>query len=450
MVMCAQQVESNVTLILGMGVTGISCARFLSQKGELLRIADSREKPPMLTEVQQQFAGNDLHTGAFRPELLDNVNRIMLSPGLSLAHPFVQLALHREIEVIGDIELFARYVTKPVIAITGSNGKSTVTTLLGRMLRHTGLEAAVGGNLGTAALDLLPQAADVYVLELSSFQLETTSSLKPAVAAVLNVSEDHMDRYHDLTAYAASKARVFNNAACCVINRDDALVSSMSPAKRASLIGFTRHEPVENEFGLMTDNKREWLCYGESHLIAVDQLKLIGAHNLMNALAALALAKGFGVALEHTLPALRDFTGLEHRCQWVTEHNGIRWINDSKATNTGAAKAAIESMPGKVVMIGGGDGKGADFGVLRSSVKDKVRAAVLLGRDAQRMVQALRDVTSCYLVNDMQDAVLKASELAKPGDTVLLAPACASLDMFANYMERGEVFTRCVLERVNT
>ncbi|MBN1378468.1 MAG: UDP-N-acetylmuramoyl-L-alanine--D-glutamate ligase [Gammaproteobacteria bacterium] len=447
--MCAQQFEAKVTLIVGMGVTGMSCARYLQQQDVVLRIVDSREQPPMWADVRSQFADCELHAGAFTSKLLTNVNRILLSPGVALAEPLIQTAMQRGIEVIGDIELFARNVKKPVIAITGSNGKSTVTTLLGEMFEAAGLSVAVGGNLGIPALDLLGEKdPDVFILELSSFQLETTTSLKTAVSVVLNVSEDHMDRYPGLAAYAESKSRVYSRSRCCVINRDDVCVSSMPFDNKAQRIYFTKNAPSENEFGLRKVNSDTFLCYGSTKLIAADELKLIGQHNLLNALAALALTKGFGIEIEKTLPALKRFTGLAHRCQWVIEHNNVRWINDSKATNVGAAQVAIESMPGTVVLIAGGDGKDADFSPLRSSIKNKVRAVVLLGKDAARMQEVLHDITECHRVDDLQTAVIRANELAQAGDTVLLAPACASLDMFKNYMQRGELFTRYVQDLV--
>lgn len=449
--MCAQQLAPEITLILGMGVTGISCARYLQAQGVSLRIADSREQPPKWADVQQQFADCDLHTGEFKPEQLMNVNRVLLSPGISLAHSFVQLAMQRGIEVIGDIELFAQHVTKPVIAITGSNGKSTVTTLLGEMLESAGLNVAVGGNLGTPALDLLTDKdPDMFVLELSSFQLDTTKSLRPVASVVLNVSEDHMDRYPDLAAYTESKSSIYRQSSCCVMNKDDTLVSAMPVADHAAKIYFTKSQPYRDEFGLCTESGAVWLCHGDTKLIAASELKLIGEHNLLNALAALALAKGTGVELKNTLPALRRFTGLPHRCQWVAERNDVRWVNDSKATNVGAAEAAIRSVPGTIVLIAGGDGKGADFDALRAAVAGKVRAVVLLGKDAERMQRSLDDITECHRVDDLQTAVRQAGNLAHTGDTVLLAPACASLDMFKNYIERGEIFTRCVLELVNT
>lgn len=445
--MCAEKLDSPATLILGMGVTGLSCARFLAARGAGFVMADSRARPPAYETLSREFADRALYAGALEADLLNGIDRLLLSPGIAPSDPFVQLAERRGIEVIGDIELFARHVNAPVIAITGSNGKSTVTSLLARLLGDAGLNVPAGGNLGTAALDLLREPApDAYLLELSSFQLELTDSLAPSVATVLNVSEDHMDRYPDVRAYAAVKARVLHNARCRVVNRDEPELQSMSPAGGATVLSFGSDMPAEGHFGLRDRRGEPWLAYGRRPLLAARGLKLVGRHNWLNALAALALAKGFGLDPEGLLSGLSDFTGLPHRCQWVAESDGIRWIDDSKATNVGAARSAIASMPGPVILIAGGDGKGADFSALREAVADKVRATVLLGRDAARLEAALDQVTVNHRAADMPAAVERAAELARPGDTVLLAPACASLDMFSDYSERGEVFSRCVRE----
>lgn len=450
MTMCAAETfEDRATLVLGMGVTGVSCARFLRRQGAAFALADTRAEPPGYASLEREFADCALHTGEPDPAVLDGIDRLLLSPGIARGHPFVQQAEARGIEVIGDIELFARHANAPVIAVTGSNGKSTVTALLAALLEHAGLNAPAGGNLGTPALDLLQTPPpDAYVLELSSFQLESTDSLAPAAAAVLNVSEDHMDRYPDLSAYAAAKARIYRQAGCRVVNRDDPAVRAMSGADETAVITFGADDPPDGHFGLRDYGGEPWLVRGRHPLLAVDALKLVGRHNWSNALAALALARGFGIEPERLIGRLADFAGLPHRCQWVAESGGVRWINDSKATNVGAARAAIASMPGAVILIAGGDGKGADFRALREAVSDKVRAALLLGRDAPALASALQDVTECRSVGDMETAVAGAAGLARPGDTVLLAPACASLDMFRDYTERGEVFARCVREAV--
>ncbi len=449
MTMCARQIESAVTLIVGMGITGLSCARHLKRRGERFRVVDSRRQPPGWPEIQNEFIDSEFITGEFSPDLLSGVDRVLLSPGVSLSHPFIQLAKQQNIEVIGDIELFAREVNKPVIAITGSNGKSTVTTLLGSMLQTAGIKAVVGGNLGTPALELLQEKeADVYVLELSSFQLETTSSLRLEVSVVLNISEDHMDRYVDLADYIDSKAGIYKGSSYCVVNCDDRHVLSMKRASNANEIGFTQNKPAANQFGLINEEDQYWLCYGQNKLINANELKIIGKHNLLNALAALALAKGFGIEPVATLPALRSFSGLPHRCQWVAERNNVRWINDSKATNVGAAQAAIESFAGRIILIAGGDGKGADFKALGNIARNKLRAAVLFGKDAPGLQRVLSDICDCHVVEDLRSTVSRSASLAQEGDTVLLAPACASFDMFKNYMERGEEFVRCVQEIV--
>lgn len=444
-----KQPEQAATLVVGMGVTGLSCARFLTRQGVALRLVDDRETPPLLETFRQEFVGSDIRLGRFDEAALQGIDTLLLSPGVSRQHPFVQLALQRRIEVIGDIELFARFVNAPVIGITGSNGKSTVTTLVGELLAQAGKTAQVGGNLGTPALDLLQSPPpDFYVLELSSFQLESTESLAPEAAVILNISPDHMDRYTDVSAYAGSKARIYRHARHVIVNKDDPAVAAIAANFPGPHIAFTAQPPAVGEFGLVERNGEVFLAHGEQLLIVAGELRLEGGHNLANALAALALVCAAGVSPYQVLPALRNFAGLPHRCQWVAEYNGVRWINDSKATNIGAAAAAVGSMPGSIVLIGGGDGKGADFAALRETVRGKVKAAVLLGKDAPLLETALRDVTTCVRVADMQAAVERAAALAEPGDTVLLAPACASLDMYTNYMARGDDFSRCTLRLI--
>lgn len=443
-----KQLKQPEVLVVGMGITGLSCARFLARRDVSLRLIDDRHAPPLLDTFRKEFADIDIHLGRFDEAALHDITTLLLSPGVSRQHPFVQLALQRNIEVIGDIELFARHVNAPVIAITGSNGKSTVTTLVGELLKHAGKNVRVGGNLGTAALDLLQNSMtnshgpDFYVLELSSFQLESTESLAPRAAVILNVSADHMDRYADIEAYAASKARIYRRAEHVIVNKDDAVVAAIAKSSPGRRTAFTIHTPGEDEFGLIEKGDNVFLALGDQLLIAAGELRLEGRHNWANALAALALVQSAGISVNQVLPALRDFAGLPHRCQWVAEYDNVRWINDSKATNIGAASAAIGSMPGSIVLIAGGDGKGADFSELRDTVKGKVKAAVLLGRDAALLEAALRDVTTCVRAENMQAAVEQAAGLATPGDTVLLAPACASLDMYTNYMARGDDFSR--------
>lgn len=345
----------------------------------------------------------------------------------------------------GDIELFARHAKAPIVAITGSNAKSTVTTLVGDMARAAGKRVAVGGNLGTPALDLLADDIELYVMELSSFQLETTERLNAEVATVLNVSEDHMDRYADMQAYHLAKHRIFRGARQVVVNRGDAL-SRPLVADQLPCWSFGLNKPDFKAFGLIEEDGEKYLAYQFEKLMPVRELKVRGAHNQANALAALALGHAVGLPFESMLAALREFTGLAHRCQWVRELRGVAYYDDSKATNVGAALAAIEGLgadiDGKLVLIAGGDGKGADFSGLTAPVARYCRAVVLLGRDAELIAAALGDAVPLVRVKTLDEAVQRCAELAREGDAVLLSPACASLDMFKNFEERGRLFAQ--------
>jgi UDP-N-acetylmuramoylalanine--D-glutamate ligase len=347
----------------------------------------------------------------------------------------------------GDIDLFARQAKAPIIAITGSNAKSTVTTLVGEMARAAGKKVAVGGNLGTPALDLLADDVELYVMELSSFQLETTHSLNAEVATCLNVSEDHMDRYSDMQAYHLAKHRIFRGARQVVVNRDDAL-SRPLVADQLPCWSFGLGKPDFKGFGLLDVDGEKWLAFQFEPLLPVRQLKIRGAHNQSNALAALALGHAAGLPFAPMLEALKNFAGLPHRCQWVGEVSGAGYYDDSKATNVGAALAAIEGLgadiSGKLLLIAGGDGKGADFSALRGPVGQFCRAVVLLGRDAGRLAETLGDAAPQVRVGSLDEAVQQCARLARPGDAVLLSPACASLDMFRNFEERGRLFARAV------
>ncbi len=347
--------------------------------------------------------------------------------------------------------MFAQTARAPVAAITGSNGKSTVTTLLGEMARHAGRDARVGGNLGTPALDLLEASEpDLYVLELSSFQLETTYSLNAAAATVLNLTPDHMDRYRDLAEYAAAKQRVYRGAGVLIINRDDPIVAAMAERQR-TCVGFTLHEPKEGDFGVRSVQGEPWLARGKENLLCAGALRIKGNHNIANALAALALGAAVGLPLRAMLEALTQFKGLPHRSEWVAEQDGVAWYNDSKGTNVGATLAALSGLgatlgAGNIVLIAGGDGKNADFSILRAAVQKYARAVVLIGRDAPMLARALRNTVPMISAADMKDAVRKARAAAQSGDAVLLSPACASFDMFSGYEERGRVFSAAVLE----
>ena len=434
---------SGRVLVVGLGVTGISCVRLLRSLGVNVAVADTRDCPPGLAEIRTQYPELPLFMGAQGPQGLRSADLLLVSPGLPLSDPLLAGAVSRGVPVWGDIELFARLVSAPVVAITGSNGKSTVTTLLGKMLVRAGMPARVGGNLGTAALDLIDADARFYVLELSSFQLETTSSLDAAVAAVLNVSADHLDRYTDIDDYAAAKARVYRGHGVQVINRDDARVSAMALAGRPQT-GFSLGRPRGEDFGIASRAGVEWMVREGEWLMRSDELALRGRHNLANALAALALGDALRLPCAAMIEALRTFQGLPHRCQLVREFNGIRFFDDSKGTNVAASVAAIQGLPGTLVLIAGGLAKGQDLLPLRAALAGRARAAVLIGADARQMATALGDCCEVHHAVDMAQAVTVATRLAHSGDSVLLSPACSSLDMFRDFAERGRVFTTLV------
>lgn len=434
-------------LIVGLGKTGLSCARFLAARGVEVAITDTRPQPPELDTLQRELPDVALFLNGFDDKVFASADELVLSPGVSMQEPVIQQAIARGVPVLGDIELFARTAQAPVIAITGSNGKSTVTTLVGIMAREAGLDMRVGGNLGTPALDLLEEhEPDGYVLELSSFQLETTASLCARAAVVLNVSLDHMDRYAGLEQYAAAKQRVYRGDGVMVLNADDPCVMKMQqPGRR--VIRFTLHEPQADEYGVRASEGELWLCRGADKLLPQSAMKIKGLHNVANALAALALGEASGFEQQAMLRALGEFPGLAHRTQWVAEQGGVCWYNDSKATNVGATVAAVAGLSaagGKLVLIAGGDGKGADFSPLRGVLQGVVRSVVLMGRDAPLLEQALQGSVPLLHAADMRDAVRQAYAVAQPGDTVLLSPACASLDMYRNYEERGADFIHAV------
>lgn len=438
------------TVIVGLGLTGLSCARFLAARGVDFAITDSRENPPGLAELQQNYPDTPTRCGELDADLILRSRQCLVSPGISIRHPLLIRAAQTGVEVIGDIELFARTIKAPVIAVTGANGKSTVTTLVYEMARACGMDVRAGGNLGTPALDLImDHEPDLYVLELSSFQLETTHSLNPVAATVLNISEDHMDRYSGLADYAVAKARIFAGDGVMVLNADDPAVAGMSQSGR-QVTHFTLRQPAQNEFGTRQDQGQEWLAFGEQTLMPASDMKIQGRHNIANALAALALGRAAGLDMQKMLGVLRSWPGLPHRCQWVAEHNGINWYNDSKGTNEGATVAAIEGFAntGNIILIAGGDAKGARFDDLAAAVKGRVRHVILLGKDAPLLERVLHSVASVERVTDMQQAVVFAHQIARKGDRVLMSPACASLDMFANYAARGEAFVKAVREVV--
>ncbi len=443
--------KASRTLVVGLGETGLSVARYLSRQGAAVAIVDSRENPPGLEKLYAELPADvALFLGGFHAEAFARAEQIVISPGVSAREPEVAAAVARGVPLIGDVELFAQAVTAPVLAVTGSNGKSTVVTLLSAMARRAGLDVRTGGNIGTPALDLIDVTEpDLYVLELSSFQLETIESLRPQAAVVLNVSADHMDRYSDLASYAAAKQAVYRGAAIQVVNADDPLAASLADPERPQL-RFTQQTPGENEYGLIERAGEIWLARGSEQLLPASKVRMAGRHNMMNALAALALGESAGLPLAAMLETLAEFQGLPHRMQHVVTHNGVQWYNDSKGTNVGATLAAIEGIEGRLVLIAGGDGKGADFSPLADAMRHKGVGAVLIGKDAALLEAVLGEVVPVEHALDMTQAVTRAAAMARPGDCVLLSPACASTDMYRNFVERGEVFTRAVREVLKT
>jgi UDP-N-acetylmuramoylalanine--D-glutamate ligase len=448
-IMAEQFDNTRRTLVVGLGETGLSVVRYLTRRGVPVAVVDSRAQPPALQRLyDEHIADVALFLGGFSDEAFARAEQLVVSPGVSLAEPQITAARARGVPVIGDVELFVRAALAPVIAVTGSNGKSTVVTLLGAMARRAGRDARIGGNLGTPALDLLAAPEpDLYVLELSSFQLETVQSLRPRAAVVLNISEDHMDRYDSLSSYAATKQVIYHHAAIQVVNGDDPVAAGLADPSRPQVV-YRSTAPGPQEYGLQAFEGGTWLARGEQRLLPVSAIRLSGRHNHTNALAALALGDAAGLPLDTMLEALTEFQGLPHRMQWVAEHDGVRWYNDSKGTNVGATLAAIAGVDGPVVLIAGGDGKGQDFTPLASALAGKGRGAVLIGRDAQHLAQVLGSALPVQYAQDLHEAVQRAAAMAIAGDSVLLSPACASTDMFRNYVERGETFTRTVLEAV--
>ncbi len=434
-------------LVVGLGDTGLSALRWLARQGARLSVADSRESPPNLEMVKTEFPALQVFTGAFTTAVLSGIDLIVLSPGVSLSEPEIQAAIARGVSVVGDVELFAQYRNKnaKVIAITGANGKTTVTTLVGEICRAAGLKTIVAGNIGLPVLDaLMMEVPDVYVLELSSFQLETTDTLYLDAATMLNLSEDHMDRYASLSDYAVAKARIFYHAKLQVLNRDDAWSMLMARPKLAQ-VTFGLNEPDEGEYGLRQINGETWLSFGDKELINICDLKLSGLHNAANVLAAVALCRGIGIDFPPIIQTLYNFKGLPHRVEWIANIDDVDYYDDSKGTNVGATCAALSGLPQKVVLIAGGDGKGQDFSPLKEAVNNNARAVVLIGRDAALIEEVLNETNiPLYRVSSLPEAVNVSRKLAQSGDAVLLSPACASFDMFKNYIHRAEVFVNAV------
>jgi UDP-N-acetylmuramoylalanine--D-glutamate ligase len=429
-------------VIVGLGITGQSVARYLTRIGDEFAVVDSRANPPALEAFRAEFPDVPCHLGDLDCDWIGQAEQLIVSPGVSVRTPEIARAAEHA-EIVGDIELFARMADAPVIAITGSNGKSTVTSLLGAMAERSGVRAAVGGNIGTPALDLL-EADDqqAYILELSSFQLETTYSLQPLASVVLNISPDHMDRYANLAAYAEAKAVVYQQAGIRIVNRDDAIARELAGSQE--VVSFGLGEPVSIlDYGLRKNNGRVWLVQGDEQLMPESDLRIPGRHNTVNILAALALAEALGLNRQACLDAARDFSGLPHRCQWVAETSGRTWLNDSKGTNIGATVAALKGIPKPVILIAGGQGKDQDFSELAEGLAG-VTSIILFGQDADKIAEAIEGKTDIHRVDTLEHSVALASQLSAAGDTILFSPACASFDQFSNYEERGNAFVQAV------
>ena len=440
---------SKVKAIIGTGITGLSVARFLAAQGWAFVLMDTRSNPPNLEQVQQEFPGVTVVCGELDANTLLACDEIIVSPGVAVATPAIEQAKAAGISVVGDIELFVRAAKAPIVAITGSNAKSTVTTLFGEMAKAAGINVAVGGNLGTPALELLSDSVELYVMELSSFQLETVNKLNAKVATILNISADHLDRYENMRAYILAKLRVYFGAEHIVVNRKDILThpplaAGVKPVYFGGNADF-------GSFGLIQDNDGEFLAKNLTPLISTKELKIRGRHNVDNALAALALGDAAGIPMDAMLATLKTFAGLRHRCEFVAEKNGVEFYNDSKGTNIGATLAAIQGLardPKQLIIILGGEGKGQDFTELTPALRAINSKVILIGRDAPIIAESIGNAATIIYAGSMQDAVNKAFAAANPGDAVLLSPACASFDMFKNYEDRGEKFCLAVQELI--
>ncbi|MBI3223372.1 MAG: UDP-N-acetylmuramoyl-L-alanine--D-glutamate ligase [Nitrosomonadales bacterium] len=449
------QLKDKSVLVIGLGETGLSMVRWLSAQGARLRVADSRSAPPGLTEIARYVESGQIRCGAFQDAMFDGIELIAISPGVPLRDPVVAGGVARGIPVAGDIELLAQSLGRAhrprVLAITGANGKTTVTSMVAHLCKAAGKDAVTAGNISPAVLDVVlsrgAHQPEIWVLELSSFQLETTYSLQADAATVLNVTEDHLDRYSGMDEYAAAKARIFFGIGMQVLNRDDARSMGMAvPGRKIATFGMDAPH-VESDWGMERDADDIWLVQGRQRLLKASELQVAGLHNMANALAALALCRAIDLPMESLLDGLRSFKGLPHRVERVAEIEGVTYYDDSKGTNVGATIAALQGLGRKAVLIAGGEGKGQDFAPLNPVVARHARGVLLIGRDAPLIERALQGCgVPVAHARDMHDAVQHAAHLAQRGDAVLLSPACASFDMFRNYAHRAEVFVEAVQE----
>jgi UDP-N-acetylmuramoylalanine--D-glutamate ligase len=446
------QFDNKKIVILGIGITGLSCARFLHRHQMTFSVNDSRAMPISPGDFKHQFADNTLVLGQWDQKLIAQADVLIVSPGIDMADPAIHSAITEDCDVIGDIELFCRLSSTPILAVTGSNGKSTVVSMLNHVGNALGYKVQLGGNIGLPVLDQVDEAADFIVLELSSFQLETVKSMAALSATVLNISDDHLDRHKTIENYAAIKQSIYRSAQTAIYNRDDSATTPIASHENNLQLSFGSDQAMDGQFGITTIDDQSQLMFGDSALIAMKIMPLQGIHNALNYLAVLALGTGAGWNLKAMLSALLTFKGLAHRCEVIESQDSICWVNDSKATNVGATLAAIEGLAptlagNKLILIAGGDGKGADFTPLTKALTEQVEHLITLGKDG-REIASLRlanQATRTTHVSSLPEAVKLARQLANHGDMVLLSPACASLDMFANYVERGVIFIKSVL-----
>lgn len=441
--------REGLRVVVGLGKTGLSCVRFLRALGYQVAVNDTRLTPPNLAELNAEFPEVEVSLGRLDEALLLRAQEIITSPGISINEPeLLSVRVNAGISVIGDIELFCRATTKPIVAITGSNAKSTVTTLVGLMAENAHIKVGVGGNLGTPVLELLDPETELYILELSSFQLETTHSLKAAAAIVLNVSEDHMDRYASMQAYHQAKHRVYRNCQFYITNRQDPLTVPLLP-EAIPHTSFGLDAPDLKTYGVIREAGQSYLAKGRQKLLLAGEMGIFGEHNIANALAALALGEAVHIPMPVMLQTLKEFKGLPHRCQLVSKHQDVAWYNDSKGTNVGATLAAIDGLgaaiTGKVILIAGGVGKGQDFKPLSPALAKYGKAVILIGEDASKIDAAITANVDKVYATTLVDAVQQAQTLASTGDAVLLSPACASFDMFKHYEDRGQQFVSAVV-----
>jgi len=436
MIINGQEIERIA--VIGLGLTGRSCASFLLKQGLKPVLIDTRQHLDAKS-ISDEFLQSSVLLGPLESIDFSLYQMLVVSPGIAISHPALVRANQQGCQIVGDIELFAHFVTAPVIAITGSNGKTTVTSLLEQMAQADGIKAIAAGNIGVPVLDVvLDSSIELFILELSSFQLETTHTLKLVAATVLNISDDHMDRYDGLNDYAKSKQRIYNHCAMAVFNRqDDLTITDINMTPKAGKISFGVDKPAdENQLGLADG----YLMQGENQLLNVSDMAMVGQHNQLNALAAIALGQQAGLSLKAMIDTLKTFGGLEHRCQKIASDDGVLWLNDSKATNVGATLAALEGLKshqGKLIVIAGGDAKGGDLTPLKRPFETTVNHLIVMGKDASLFTAIASNAITC---NSIEEAVIQASTFANSGDIVLLSPACASIDMFDNYMQRGQHF----------